>query len=263
MFTVRANEGQTPQTDAESLSVDKRTLGPRFRERLGALIASSGLSRSAFAERIGVDRSALSQLLSGRDARLPRAETLASIARSEGVSLDWLLGLVETDTIATEVAPEVAVEERAGGWDDSRLLEWRREAQGAKIRYVPAYLPDLLRLPEIAAVEHGDGGATKAIRLESRLETDRKTLALSRTPEADMEVSMPRQRLDLLASGGGFSRAYRARSGARSSSASPIFQPNSTRRFGSSCSTGGRPFRSPTPSSAPSARRSMSAGCIS
>lgn len=185
----------------ESGSIDKRALGPRFRQRLAELIDASGLSRSAFAERIGLDRSALSQLLSGREPRLPRAETLAAIARSEGVSLDWLLGLIETDTMATEVAPEVAIEERAGAWDDSRLLEWRREARGAKIRYAPAYLPDLLRLPEVVELEHG---AATATRIENRIETDRETLELSRTPEADMEVCMPVQRLDLLAKGDGF-----------------------------------------------------------
>lgn len=208
------NRSSAPEGgEAQKREIDKRELGPRFRQRLGALIDASGLSRAGFAERIGVDRSALSQLLSTKEPRLPRAETLAAIARSEGVSLDWLLGLVETDTIATEVAPEVAIEERAGAWDDSRLLEWRREALGAKIRYAPAYLPDLLRLPELAALEHGEAGepphdprlgAAPATRLESRIETDRDTLALSRMPEADMEVCMPWQRLELLAAGDGF-----------------------------------------------------------
>ena len=189
------------QLHDDQRSLDKRALGPKFRERLLQLIAKSGLSRAAFAARIGIDRSALTQLLSTREPRLPRAETLAAIARSEGVSLDWLLGLIETDTLATEIAAEIEIEERAGRFDDSRLLEWRRDAQGAKIRYVPAYLPDLLRLPEITEYEFE---ASAAPRLATRVETDRETLALSRTPEADMEVCMPRQRLELLAQGGGF-----------------------------------------------------------
>lgn len=189
------------QLDDDQRSLDKRTLGPKFRARLLELIAKSGLSRAAFAIRIGIDRSALTQLLSSREPRLPRAETLAVIARSEGVSVDWLLGMLETDTLATEIAAEIEIEERASRSDDSRLLEWRREAQGAKIRYVPAYLPDLMRLPEIT--KHEIGSATDP-RLATRVETDRETLALSRTPEADMEVCMPRQRLELLAQGAGF-----------------------------------------------------------
>lgn len=46
------------------------------------------LSRAAFARKIDVDRSTLSQILSGATDRLPRVETLEAIARSEQVSLD-------------------------------------------------------------------------------------------------------------------------------------------------------------------------------
>ena len=45
--------------------MDKRELGPVFRERLQTLFAASGATRAAFAKSIGVDRSALTQLLSG------------------------------------------------------------------------------------------------------------------------------------------------------------------------------------------------------
>ncbi len=179
---------------------DRRALGPVFRERLRELVARSGLSKSAFAARIGVDRTALSQLLSDRDGRLPRAETLVAIARAEEASLDWLLGISLDDTMATEVAEEVAIEQAAGDAGDSRLLEWRRDAQGAKIRYAPSLLPDLLRLPEVTAHEHG---GVAPDRLVSRMETDLKTLELSRTPEADMEVCAPRQRVEALALGEG------------------------------------------------------------
>lgn len=190
-------EFPTPETPA---AIDRRALGPRFRARLSEVINRSGLSKSAFAKVIGVDRSALSQLFSSRDGRLPRAETLAAISRTQGVSLDWLLGLSEDDQLAAEVAPEVAIEERAGHADDSRLLEWRREAHGAKVRYVPAHLPDLLRIPEMTAHEFS---ASQRPMLENRLDTDRETLQLTRTPQSDMEVCLPRQRLEMLASGSG------------------------------------------------------------
>ncbi|MEO1328325.1 MAG: helix-turn-helix transcriptional regulator [Pseudomonadota bacterium] len=188
----------SPQSDKSQ--PDRREIEPRFRARLTDLIRRSGLSKTAFARRVGVDRSGLSQLLSGKDCRLPRAETLVAIARSEHVSLDWLLGLSEHDTLASEVAREVEIEDRSAKDNESLLLEWRREAQGAKIRYVPASLPDLLRLPEMTA---RDIGEAEDKRVETRIETDRETLALTRTPEADMEICMPRQRLDLLARGEG------------------------------------------------------------
>jgi len=201
-----AGRDQTPEGSPPALvksgrgALDRRALGPKFRERLDEVIRRSGLNKSAFAKVIGIDRSALSQLFAAKDARLPRAETLAAISRTQGVSLDWLLGLSEDDSLAAEVAPEVAIEERADRADDSRLLEWRREAQGAKIRYVPSNLPDLLRIPEIT--EH-EFAANVRPMIENRLDTDRETLELTRTPQSDMEVCLPRQRLEMLAEGGG------------------------------------------------------------
>jgi transcriptional regulator with XRE-family HTH domain len=53
--------------------MSKRQTAARFRERLALLLEQSGLSQTAFAGAIGIDRSALSQLLSGALPRLPRA----------------------------------------------------------------------------------------------------------------------------------------------------------------------------------------------
>lgn len=72
--------------------MDKRALAELFRARLIQLVNRSEDSR-VFAAAIGIDRSALSQLLSGDSARLPRVETLLNIAERHSVSLDWLLGL--------------------------------------------------------------------------------------------------------------------------------------------------------------------------
>ena len=73
--------------------MDKRDLSGLFRERLRVLLQRSAMRQSAFAQSVGIDRSALSQLLSGQTTRLPRAETLLNIAATHNVSLDWLLGL--------------------------------------------------------------------------------------------------------------------------------------------------------------------------
>ena len=62
--------------------MDKRALAELFRLRLLELVTRSGDSHSAFAAGIGIDRSALSQLLSGDSARLPRVETLLNIAET-------------------------------------------------------------------------------------------------------------------------------------------------------------------------------------
>lgn len=180
--------------------MDKRELGTVFRERLEAVLSDFQGSNARFAESVGLDRSALSQLLSGRSTRLPRAETLCAISERHGISLDWLLGLSQDDQLRTEVTPTLAIEEEAGSADDTRLAKWHREAAGYKIRYVPATLPDLLRTDEVIQFEHRpDGGPDPSTVIR---EAGRR-LAYSRQPETDMEVCMPLQRLESFAQGVG------------------------------------------------------------
>ena len=88
--------------------MDKRDLSGVFRERLRRLLERSGLNHSAFAASIGIDRSALSQLLSSGAVRLPRAETLLAIARAHEVSLDWLLGQSQDEGVTGELRPTLA-----------------------------------------------------------------------------------------------------------------------------------------------------------
>ena len=75
-----------------------------FRERLDEVIERSGVSRAAFAKRLGIDRSTLAQILSPANNRLPRAETLAAIAADQQISIDWLLGLSQEGKAAAAVA---------------------------------------------------------------------------------------------------------------------------------------------------------------
>src|SRR5688572_13443655 len=180
--------------------VDKRDFGPVFRERLQLLIQRSGSTRAAFAQSIGVDRSALTQLLAGSSVRLPRADTLRRIAERYAVSLDWLLGLSQDETLAAEIRPalEIAVAE---GTDEDTLLErWHKEAIGYKIRYVPAQVPDLLRTPAVIDYEYTGRSAPSP---SWQLRNAEFRLDYSRRPETDMEVCMPRQRLELMAEGRG------------------------------------------------------------
>lgn len=180
--------------------MDKRDLGPIFRERLETVLRRAGITRAAFAESIGIDRSALTQLLAGQSLRLPRADTLRRISERYAVSLDWLLGLSQDETLAAEIRPalEIAVAEAA---DQETLIErWHKEAIGYKIRYVPAQVPDLLRTAAVIDYEYA-GRAAPSPRWQLRDAEFR--LDYSRRPETDMEVCMPRQRLELLAEGRG------------------------------------------------------------
>ena len=91
--------------------MDKRDLSSVFRERLKMVVRRSDLNQSAFAAAVGIDRSALSQLLSGATTRLPRAETLLKIAAENKVSLDWLLGLSQDEGLTGEIRASFELEE--------------------------------------------------------------------------------------------------------------------------------------------------------
>ena len=184
--------------------MDRRETVEVFRRRLGEVIAHAGLSRAAFAGRIGLDRSTLSQLLSTDNLRLPRAETIAAIAASEQVSADWLLGLSQEGQIGTDVVgQDFEIAAGAASPADERLQRWHAEAVGYKIRYVPTTLPDLLRSEEVIEFEYREKGHNVP---QARLQQAEARLAYSRRPETDMEVCSSFQSLEGFARGEGIWR---------------------------------------------------------
>ncbi len=183
--------------------MDKRDLQDQFRSRLQNVIRRSGLRQAAFARSIGLDRSALSQLLSARSTRLPRVETLQRIGEAHQVSVDWLLGLTQSDRIASQFAETLEIEELQAGSDDTQLAKWHAEAIGYKIRYVPSQIPDLLRTAEVIEYQHGAG---EGPRPETIIREAVQRRDYSRRPETDMEVCMPMHRLTDFAAGHGIWR---------------------------------------------------------
>ena len=61
--------------------MDRRELLRVFRQRLTESMSRAGLTQSALARRIGVDRSTLAQFLAPNNKRLPRADTLSGSGR--------------------------------------------------------------------------------------------------------------------------------------------------------------------------------------
>jgi transcriptional regulator with XRE-family HTH domain len=177
--------------------MDKRDLSTLFRERLKTLLARSDLNQSAFAATVGIDRSALSQLLSGSSTRLPRAETLLNIAAEFKVSLDWLLGLSHDEGVTGEIRESLEIEEALGSFDRTLLARWHAEAAGTKIRYVPAGLPDLLRTESVVDYEAGIANRSR----EAQIGETQYRIDYTRRPETDMEVCMPRHTLEIFARG--------------------------------------------------------------
>ncbi len=186
--------------------MDRQRAAEIFRTRLLELIGRNQESRSAFAARVGMDRSTLSQLLAGDNERLPRAETVIAIANAAQVSCDWLFGLTQDERIGAElVASGMEIESDAGSPMDERLRRWHMDAIGYKIRYVPTTLPDLLKTETVIRYESPapvDGPPEAEVSVEQA--SDR--LSYSRHPETEMEVCCAFQALELFARGEGIWR---------------------------------------------------------
>ena len=171
-----------------------------FQDRLQQVITQSGLNRSAFANSIKVDRSTLSQLLTPENVRLPRADTVASIAENYQVSIDWLLGLTEGGAMQTDLVPEaVEIDDYSTDYFEYNL-EWHRQAAGYKVRYVPTTLPDLLKTETVAEYEFNRYGSGK---VDQSVRDNHLILLQQRHPGSEMEVCMSVQHLDGFAKGEG------------------------------------------------------------
>lgn len=171
-----------------------------FQDRLQQVIAHSGLNRSAFAASIKVDRSTLSQLLSADNVRLPRADTVASIAEVHQVSIDWLLGLTQEGSMVANIMPEAFQVDDYSSTIFDKTLEWHREACGYKIRYVPTTLPDLLKTEDVAEYEFNRYGAGK---VDQSVRDNQLLLLQQRHPGSELETCMSVQHLESFAMGQG------------------------------------------------------------
>lgn len=180
--------------------MDKRDLAHIFQTRLKILVDRDDSNQTTFAASVGIDRSALSQLLAGHSTRLPRVETLLNIAEKHSVSLDWLLGLSQDEGITGALRNSFEIEDEIGGTDSRSLLEkWHSEATGTKIRYVPLRLPDLFQTKPVIAYVNALQQRTKMTAISESL----FRLDYNRQPGTDMEVCMPLQTLEAFARGQG------------------------------------------------------------
>ena len=171
-----------------------------FADRLGEAVRRSGLNKTDFAERAGVDRTTLSQLLSGGD-RLPRLDTVFALAAEHKLSLDWLVGLSNTGPVEAELVLQQTSFQAPGPTPtDELLLAWLTEAADYKIRYVPATLPDLLKSDVVIRFERsrGEPGAAQTV-----IETTAARLAWARHPDTDMECCSSTQAITSFARGEG------------------------------------------------------------
>jgi transcriptional regulator with XRE-family HTH domain len=173
--------------------MNKQEIVSIFRKRLLESMQERALNQSALSRETGVDRSTLSQLLAEENMRMPRADTVASLAQSLQVSTDWLLGLSQDSRYGAEILRqsfEVAPHEQSPA--DDNLKRWYEEAEGLKIRYVPVQLPDIVKTDQVLEYEYGEVVERPVSRAK---EQARYHLNFTRGPDNDLEICMPRENL--------------------------------------------------------------------
>lgn len=182
--------------------IDKRPRALLFRERLAQAIAIRGSTQTALARAIGVDRSTISQLLKDTGARLPNAQVVGACAQALGVSADWLLGLSDRPESAADLlATALTLTEAPRALVDESIFGWHREAEGYKIRHVPAALPDMLKTRAVLEWEYAPSlGRTT----EQAINASNDRLNWMRNARSDYEIALPRYELDSFARGEGY-----------------------------------------------------------
>ena len=182
---------------------DKRRVAATFRDRLSAALMTSGMSRAALARAVGVDRPSVTQMLAEGDTRMPGGHVVAACAQALDVSADWLLGLSNRPEQAgalLDSSLSISETGRATGLDD-QIFAWHREAEGYKIRHVPATLPDMLKTNamlrwEYAPVTHR--------RPDAAIDAAAERLDWMRLSESDYEIAIAMHELESFARAEGY-----------------------------------------------------------
>lgn len=182
--------------------VDKRARAAGFRARLRDAMAEANISQAALARSIGVDRSTISQLLKGSGARLPNAQVVAEAARTCGVSSDWLLNLSDRpERVADVLDSALALPEARRALIDEQIFNWHREAQGYKIRHVPAGLPDMLKTHDMLVWEYEPHlGRTT----QQAIGASQDRLTWMQSSGSDYEIALPIFEMESMAHGTGY-----------------------------------------------------------
>lgn len=184
--------------------IDKRLRAAQFRARLAGAMQGAQVSQSALARQIGVDRSTISQLLSGDGARLPNAHVVGACAAALGVSADWLLSLSDRPESAADLLQaSLSLTEAPRALVDERIFDWHREAAGYKIRHVPAALPDMLKTRAMLEWEYAPHLGRTA---DQAIGASEDRLNWMRGAQSDYEIAMPAYELDSFAHAAGYYR---------------------------------------------------------
>jgi transcriptional regulator with XRE-family HTH domain len=182
--------------------LDKRDRAGLFRRRLATAMATKGATQAALARTIGVDRSTISQLLGAEESRLPNAQVVAECAAALGVTADWLLGLSDRPEQAADLlAASMTMTPAQRALVDEQIFDWHREADGYKIRHVPARLPDLLKTRAMLEWEYAPHLGKSA---DLAIAASEVRLDWMRSSSSDYEIAIPLFEIDSLLRGTGY-----------------------------------------------------------
>ncbi len=181
---------------------DKRARADLFRARLSQAMATRQVSQSALARTVGVDRSTISQILTGDGARLPNAQVVGECAAQLGVSADWLLGLSDRPESAADLmATSLTMTEAPRALVDEQIFAWHKEAAGYKIRHVPAAMPDLLKTRAVLEWEYRPHlGRTT----QQAIGASEDRLQFMRESRSDYEIAFPLHEMQCFARAEGY-----------------------------------------------------------
>jgi transcriptional regulator with XRE-family HTH domain len=182
--------------------MDKRHRADLFRTRLAQAMTAQGVTQSALARLIDVDRSTISQLLDSGSARLPNAQIAAEAASALCVTLDWLLGLSDRpEQLDRLMATALTLSEAPRALIDETIFGWHQEAAGYKIRHVPATLPDMVKTRAMMEWEYGSQLGPQA---QEAISASEARLAWMRTARSDYEIALPLHELAAFARAEGY-----------------------------------------------------------
>lgn len=182
--------------------MDKRDRAGTFRLRVEEAMTRQGLSRSDLARHCAVDRSTIGQLLTADDPRLPNAHLAAEMAAALGVSCDWLLGLTERPERPGDLlASAMVLSDASRTVADQQILDWHKEAEGYKIRHVPATLPDMMKTRAMLDWEYAAFTGKSPDQAEDAMDELRDFLLQGRS---DYEIAVPLHEFQALAQGSGY-----------------------------------------------------------
>lgn len=130
--------------------MSQKNLQNMFKERLNSAFRDMKITRAEFCRKSHIDPAAFTHFLNGTDGRLPRFDTLASLARNLNVSADWLLGLSTDRNSTGEIIKKSFHISESTSSDASSYVSWvENEDRDLRLRISSHNIADFFKIPDV------------------------------------------------------------------------------------------------------------------